>query len=114
MWGILCGPFACTYQSGITPTPVGNTKPHVAMLVHSRDHPHTCGEYTKESLIYRHSYFENSAIFITLLLKHTPAISDSQTINRLNNLAQLWSLASKTLPFLTSSSNYFLPLANPP
>ncbi|ERK44828.1 hypothetical protein HMPREF0495_00626 [Levilactobacillus brevis ATCC 14869 = DSM 20054] len=40
-------------------------------------YPHTCGEYTKESLIYRHSYFENSAIFITLLLKHTPAIPNS-------------------------------------
>lgn len=88
-WGILAEKRVGVGTARITPTPVGNTSQSDKQFFHKRDHPHTCGEYTKESLIYRHSYFENSAIFITLLLKHTPAISDSQTLNRLNNLGQL-------------------------
>ncbi|QCZ51896.1 Hypothetical protein SAC12_2335 [Levilactobacillus brevis] len=54
--------------NGITPTPVGNTMNKKRKQNNTQDHPHTCGEYTKENLLYRHSHFSNTAILITLLL----------------------------------------------
>ncbi len=67
-WGILAEKRVGVGTARITPTPVGNTSQSDKQFFHKRDHPHTCGEYTKESLLYRHSHFSNTAIFITLLL----------------------------------------------
>ena len=55
-------------SSGNAPTPVGNTDNQKIYDFNFWDHPHTCGEYTKENLLYRHSHFSNTAILITLLL----------------------------------------------
>lgn len=55
-------------SSGNAPTPVGYTLKIKQSLGYVKDHPHTCGEYIKENLLYRHSHFSNTAILITLLL----------------------------------------------
>ncbi|MGO3117992.1 MAG: hypothetical protein ACTIIZ_06510, partial [Levilactobacillus brevis] len=68
LWGILLDFVNDHNLNGITPTPVGNTYFLFSQFPVVWDHPHTCGEYTKENLLHRHSHFSNATMFITLLL----------------------------------------------
>lgn len=72
MWGILDEFDLDENGDGITPTHVGNTDELAQQGEREQDHPHTCGEYTKKSLIYQHFRLEKTANFITLTIKAYP------------------------------------------
>ena len=65
MWGILSKGMSMATAGRITPTHVGNTCFPRSRIKTSQDHPHACGEYTKQRPIYSHFYNSKSLIFIS-------------------------------------------------
>lgn len=68
--GILISTFYTELLDGATPTCAGNTGFQTATSAFEKSHPHLCGEYTRQILIYHHLALKNCSISITLVLNY--------------------------------------------
>ncbi len=72
LWGIPSKKQGYLALDRITPTPVGNTNRKRGVVKLTGDHPHTCGEYTKQVPSDRHFIFANTQVLVSLSISAYP------------------------------------------
>ena len=69
VWGIHAEEIMSENTDRITPTCVGNTSPTQHANGENRDHPHMCGEYTKETPPNRYSKISKPPFFMSFVVR---------------------------------------------